>query len=155
LHGLTAPLAAAGALAAATLALAVASRAPEALHHGARALQLGAVVSALYLASTELVTAFGGLGGQALVSVLWALIGVGALVTGLRLQRTDLRRGALVLLGLTAAKVFVYDLASLTSLYRVASLTGLGLLLLAGAYAWQRLRPRALPDLRGVPEALR
>jgi uncharacterized membrane protein len=155
LHGLAAPFAAAGALAAATVALAAASRAPHALPHGARALQLGAVVSALYLASTELVTAFGGLGGQALVSVLWALTGVGVLVAGLRLDRADLRRGALVLLALTAGKVFVYDLASLTSLYRVASLTGLGLLLLAGAYAWARLRPRALPDLRGVPEALR
>jgi hypothetical protein len=32
---------------------------------------------------------------------------------------------------------------------------GLGLLLLAGAYAWQRVRPRATPDLRGVPHAVR
>jgi hypothetical protein len=28
-------------------------------------------------------------------------------------------------------------------------------LLLAGAFAWQRIRPRQLPDLRGVPGALR
>ena len=29
------------------------------------------------------------------------------------------------------------------------------LLLLVGAFAWQRIRPRPLPDLRGVPGALR
>jgi uncharacterized membrane protein len=52
-------------------------------------------------------------------------------------------------------KVFGFDLASLTSLYRVGSCIALGLLLLAGAFAWQRIRPRALPDLRGVPGALR
>ena len=31
----------------------------------------------------------------------------------------------------------------------------LGLLLLCGAFAWQRVRPRALPDLRAMPEGLR
>jgi uncharacterized membrane protein len=64
-----------------------------------------------------------------------------------------LRRGALVLLAVTVAKVFVFDLASLTS--RAASFVALGLLLLAGAFAWQRIRPRPLPDLRAVPEPLR
>ena len=66
-----------------------------------------------------------------------------------------LRRAALVLLAVTAAKVFVFDLASLTSLYRAASFVALGLLLLAGAFAWQRIRPRPLPDLRTVSGALR
>ena len=55
-----------------------------------------------------------------------------------------LRLGALVLLGVTAGQVFALDLATLTSLYRVASCVALGLLLLVGAYAWQRVRPRAL-----------
>jgi hypothetical protein len=30
-----------------------------------------------------------------------------------------------------------------------------GLLLLGGAFAWQRVRPRAIPDLRAMPEGLR
>jgi uncharacterized membrane protein len=38
----------------------------------------------------------------------------------------------------------------LTSLYRVASFVGVGLLLLAGAFAYQRLRPPATRDLREV-----
>jgi uncharacterized membrane protein len=44
--------------------------------------------------------------------------------------------------------VFVFDLATLTSIYRVGSLIALGLLLLGGSYAWQRSRPAPLPDLR-------
>jgi uncharacterized membrane protein len=55
----------------------------------------------------------------------------------------------------TVGKVFLYDLSALTSVYRVASFVGLGLLLLAGAFAWQRMRPRPLPDLREVPKGVR
>jgi uncharacterized membrane protein len=40
--------------------------------------------------------------------------------------------------------VFLYDVSELDSLARVASFVAFGLLLLAGAYAWQRLRPRAV-----------
>jgi len=69
-------------------------------------------------------------------------------VAGLLLDRRELRRAALALLAVTAAKVFLYDLASLTSLYRVGSLIGLGLLLMGGGFAWQRFRPLPLPDLR-------
>ena len=125
---------------------------------------------ALYLASVLLVTPFQPGGdaagsalaqldvrqqGQALLSALWALAGVCVLVAGLIRDVRALRLGALALLSVTAGKVFVFDLASLTSLYRVGSCIALGLLLLAGAFAWQRVRPRPLPDLRGVPDALR
>ena len=41
---------------------------------------------------------------------------------------------------MTIGKVFLYDMASLDSLYRVGSLIGLGLLLLSGAFAWQQVR---------------
>jgi len=89
-----------------------------------------------------------GLTAQTLLSILWAVAGVGALVAGLALDRRELRRAALIVLAVTATKVLFYDLASLTSLYRVGSLIGLGLLLLCGGFAWQRFRPLALPDLR-------
>ncbi len=52
-------------------------------------------------------------------------------------------------------KVFVYDLSTLTSIYRVASLIALGLLLLASAFAYQRLRPPPVADLRRVPRSQR
>ena len=79
--------------------------------------------------------------GQTLLSVLWALAGVGALIRGLLRDDRELRQAAFALLGVTVAKVFFYDLSSLESLYRVGSLIGLGLLLLCGAFAWQQVRP--------------
>jgi uncharacterized membrane protein len=127
-------------------------------------------VIALYTASVELVTPFqpdmdslllpfGALEvrqqGQTLLSGLWALAGVATLVVGLVRDHPGVRQGALALIAVTVAKVFLYDLASLTSLYRAGSFVALGLLLLSGAYAWQRMRPRPVPDLRTVPSALR
>lgn len=129
----------------------------------------GAVVL-LYLASTALVTGFQpGSGaataglldlgvrelGQLLLSGLWAITGVTALVIGLRRDERALRLGSLALLMVTVGKVFLYDLAALTSLYRVGSFIGLGLLLLIAAGIWQRMRPRPLADLRETPEAVR
>ena len=81
--------------------------------------------------------------GQALVSALWGLVGVAALIVGLSRDVRELRVGALILLLATAGKVFVFDLAALTSIYRVISFVALGLLLLAGSFAYQRLRPRS------------
>lgn len=127
-----------------------------------------AAVAGLFLVSTLLVSGFQpgeaepavvGLGireqGQALLSALWALAGVAAVLLGLRRDSRPARLAGLGLLLVTVAKVFVYDLAALTSFYRVASVVALGLLLLVGAYAWQRARPRAPDDLRRVPAALR
>ncbi|MBS1871445.1 MAG: DUF2339 domain-containing protein [Actinobacteria bacterium] len=119
------------------------------------ALRGGAVVMSLYLASGLVVTPFAGgqaiegelldaqQQGQLALSVFWTLTGVGALVAGLRGDRRPLRLAALALLGIAVAKVFLLDLATLTSVYRVGSFVALGLLLLAGAALWQRLRPRA------------
>ena len=78
-----------------------------------------------------------------MLSVTWALAGVGTLIAGLVADDRTLRLGALSLLGVTGAKVFLYDLAALDSLYRVGSFIGFGVLLLTGAFAYQRMRPRA------------
>ena len=128
-----------------------------------------AAVVCLYLASALIVTPFQpghseldtvlDLGvreqGQMLLSVFWAAVGLTALVIGLRGDLRPVRLGALALLLTTVAKVFLFDLATLTSVYRVISFMVLGLLLLVGAFVWQRLRPRALPDLREAPEGVR
>ncbi len=106
-----------------------------------------ASVSSLYLLSVVVVTLGDGEQAQTALSATWAIVGVAALMVGLLGDRRLVRRSALSLLGLAAAKVFVVDLAALESLYRVASFLVLGLLLLAGAFAWQRARPvRHHPD---------
>ena len=89
--------------------------------------------------------------GQVLLSALWGLVGIAGLIAGLRTDVAPLRNAALTLLLVTVAKVFLYDLSTLTSIYRVMSFFVLGGLLLAGAFAYQRLRPPPLPDLRTVP----
>ena len=166
-EGVVDPLAAAAGLAAVAVAVgSIGLAAPR----WAIAARGAAAVIVLYALSVELVSAFqpgpdsAGLPlealdvrqqGQALLSALWGIAGVAVLVLGLVRDDVLLRRAALVLLAVTAAKVFVFDLASLTSLYRAASFVALGLLLLAGGFAWQRIRPRPLPDLRTVSGALR
>jgi uncharacterized membrane protein len=139
---------------------------------------LGAIgaIALLYLASTALVTGFQpgdgapGAGifdlgvrqlGQLLLSALWAVTGLTALVIGLRRDNRALRLGSLALLLVTVGKVFLYDLAALTSLYRVGSFIGLGLLLLVAAGLWQRMRPpvpteraRRTADVGDVPPAV-
>ena len=83
--------------------------------------------------------------GQVALSVLLAALGLASFVAGLRLRIDDLRHGGLALLALATAKVFLFDLSALDVAYRVISLIALGLLLLAGAWLWQRLEPRPLP----------
>jgi uncharacterized membrane protein len=99
----------------------------------------------VYLVSIGIVSAFQGDAsareqGQAIVSAFWSLLGLGLLWAGLRRDWRALRLGGFALLGIAVAKVFLYDLAALNSEYRVLSFVVLGLLLLAGAYAYQRLR---------------
>lgn len=160
--GLTAPWDAAAAVgSAAALALLAGVWLPWLPAQLRLGLRAGSAVALLYLASGLVVTPFaageavqGALldsqqQGQLALSVLWALVGLGALVVGLRRDVRSLRVGALALLGVTVVKVFLLDLATLTSVYRVGSFVGLGVLLLVGAFVWQRLRPRERPG--GAP----
>lgn len=125
---------------------------------------LGAGAAILYLASLAVVSAFdpsasvvaNGLveltvrqQAQVALSGLWSVVGVGALIIGLRANVAQVRSAGLALLLATVAKVFLFDLSTLTSVYRVTSFIVLGLLLLAGAFAYQRLRPPPLAPRAG------
>ncbi len=83
---------------------------------------------------------------QVLLSAFWSVVGLAALVYGLVRDDRRFRIGGLALLGVAVAKVFLYDLAALDEIYRVLSFVALGLLLLAGAYAYQRIRLRVQED---------
>jgi hypothetical protein len=138
------------------------------LHGSLRPFLLSAsAVTLLYLASGLVVTPFESgeavdsallsahQQGQMVLSVFWGLVGVATIALGLRRDLHAVRVAGLGLLGMTVVKLFLFDLATLSSMYRVVSFLGLGLLLLAGAFVWQRLRPRALPDLREAPKGIR
>jgi len=77
---------------------------------------------------------------QLLLSALWGVVGLCALVVGLVRDERRLRLGGLILLAIAVAKVFLFDLTTLESIYRVLSFIALGLLLLSAAFAYQRLR---------------
>lgn len=127
------------------------------------ALLIGAAATGLYLGSIALISAFQpaagtvsdtvlDLGvrqqGQVVLSGAWSLIGMSVLVLGLRADRRLLRSAGVGILLVAASKVFLYDLSTLTSIYRVLSLVAIGSLCLGGAFAYQRLSPAPLPDLR-------
>jgi hypothetical protein len=77
--------------------------------------------------------------GHVAVSVLWTLIGLGLLITGLIGDSRLLRYGGLTLFGLSLAKIFVYDLSALTSVARALSFIVVGGLVLVGGFFLQRL----------------
>jgi uncharacterized membrane protein len=76
---------------------------------------------------------------QLALSGFWAALGFAAIVVGLVRHRRALRLGGLGLLTLAVLKVFFVDLANLESIWRVGSFLAVGLLLLAGAFAYQRV----------------
>jgi uncharacterized membrane protein len=113
----------------------------------------GAGIALVYLASIGIVSIFqpgtievqeGALTvreqGQAIVSAFWSVLGLGLLWAGLRRDERAWRLAGFGLLTVAVGKVFLYDMAALGAEYRVISFVVLGLLLLAGAYAYQRMR---------------
>jgi uncharacterized membrane protein len=71
-------------------------------------------------------------------SALWMLYGAALIVIGFWRRSGFVRWQALILIALTAIKVFVYDTSRLDHLYRILSFVVLGILLLAISFAYQR-----------------
>jgi hypothetical protein len=72
------------------------------------------------------------------MSFAWAFYGLGLLGLGVWRASGALRKVSLVLILGTCAKVFLYDLSHLADLYRVLSLVGLALSLMAVSFAYKR-----------------
>lgn len=77
---------------------------------------------------------------ELMLSVTWAAYATALIVVGLRRRFAPLRIFAMVVLAITIVKVFVVDLAQLQRVYRVASVLGLGVMLLLTSYLYQRSR---------------
>jgi uncharacterized membrane protein len=90
--------------------------------------------------------------GQAWLSAFWAATGFGAIVWGMVRRSPKARLGGLALLTVAIAKVWTYDLAELEELARSLSFVALGLLLLAGAFAYQRFKPEEGEDGEEIEE---
>jgi hypothetical protein len=134
------------AVAAATVALALtAPRRRRWLLAGAAGLGLYAVslmvlALAIRVSGASLETDFER--GHTVVGAVWGLTGLAVLVVGLSRRSNQLRYAGLALFGLTLAKIFLFDLAELSSVARAASFVAVGGLLLAGGLLVQRLDER-------------
>jgi uncharacterized membrane protein len=76
-------------------------------------------------------------------SAAWVLYGIGLLLAGIARRGPILRFGSLAVMLLAVAKVFLYDTARLSDLYRVLSFLGLGASLLLLGFLYQRYVFRA------------
>jgi uncharacterized membrane protein len=68
------------------------------------------------------------------------LYSVALMAYGIWRSVRNVRIVAFVLFGITILKIFVYDLSFLETTYRICSFIGLGLILMAVSYAYQRYK---------------
>jgi uncharacterized membrane protein len=78
-------------------------------------------------------------------SVVWLAFGLALLAPGILLSSQKLRLASAGVMLATVAKVFLYDLANLEGAYRAFSFLGLGLVLMAVGWLYQRLWSRPRP----------
>ncbi|HEY2092267.1 MAG TPA: DUF2339 domain-containing protein [Thermoanaerobaculia bacterium] len=71
-------------------------------------------------------------------SAIWMAYGAALMIVGFRRHLAFLRWLALLLIGITVAKVFFFDINALERIYRILSFIGLGVILLAISFAYQR-----------------
>ncbi|MBK7142686.1 MAG: DUF2339 domain-containing protein [bacterium] len=94
---------------------------------------------------------------QLTLSGVWLVFSIVLMVLGLWKRTRLLRIVAIALFGITILKIFIYDLSFLETLYRIFSFIGLGVILLAVSYLYQRYKGIIL-DLPGagpkVPEGI-
>jgi uncharacterized membrane protein len=77
---------------------------------------------------------------QLSLSGVWVLYSVALMAYGIWRSLRNIRIVAFVLFGMTILKIFVYDLSFLETTYRICSFIGLGLILLAVSYVYQRYK---------------
>jgi uncharacterized membrane protein len=70
----------------------------------------------------------------------WLVYSIILMIIGISRRIQRLRIIAIVLFGITILKIFIYDLSFLQALYRIFSFVGLGVMLLATSYLYQRYK---------------
>ena len=68
----------------------------------------------------------------------WLVYGIAVMAIGIVRGQRDIRQAALAIIGLVAAKAFLWDMAGLDGLWRAASFLGLGLTLIGLGWAYRR-----------------
>jgi uncharacterized membrane protein len=81
----------------------------------------------------------------AAISVLWTLYAIALMLLGFRYQQVRLRLVSLGLFGVTILKVFLTDMAKVSTPFRIVSFVVLGLMLIGASYLYYRYRGYLLP----------
>jgi uncharacterized membrane protein len=74
------------------------------------------------------------------VSIVWAIFALALVVAGIARNFGPLRWAGLVLFAIVSGKVFLHDLASLDTFWRIVAFIILGLLLIAGSFVYLKYR---------------
>ena len=80
--------------------------------------------------------------GHTAMSACWGVLGLVLLYLGLTRISSAIRLGGLTLLGASVAKLFLYDLPSLSSVQRAVSFLAVGVMLMVGGFFYQRVAAR-------------
>ena len=83
---------------------------------------------------------------QLTLSGIWLLYSVFTMIFGLWKRRRAVRIISIGLFGISILKIFTYDLSFLDSLYRIFSFVGLGVILLAVSYVYQKYKAEIFGD---------
>jgi uncharacterized membrane protein len=85
---------------------------------------------------------------QLSLSAVWLLYSVVLMVVGIWRRQRGIRISSIVLFGLTILKIFIYDLSFLQTPYRIFSFIGLGVILLAVSYLYQKYKDVILAEVK-------
>ncbi len=147
-----------------TIALALVARATRPMPYRVIAAVTAVALSILYLSLEvrwfyhgSVLTGPTGDAEQYTYSAVWLVYGVVLLLAGIALRSQPARLASAAVIILTVAKVFLYDMAGLTGIFRALSFIGLGLVLVGIGYLYQRLlfppRPPAAAVAAAAPPA--
>ncbi len=109
----------------------------------------GGFIAILFIVlNAEVAAYFHDYGSQArfaAISVLWTLFSLLMMIFGFSFNLSVLRKAAIALFAITMLKVFLLDMANVSTPYRVVSFLVLGLMLIGASYLYHRFKERILP----------
>jgi uncharacterized membrane protein len=79
-------------------------------------------------------------GQELAISAFWAVYSILLVILGILKKYRPIRLLAIILFGVTILKVFLLDLSDLEKIYRIISFIGLGIILLAVSFMYQKYR---------------
>ncbi len=82
---------------------------------------------------------------QMTLSLVWLVFSIAIILYGIWRRQASLRILAIIVFGVSIAKIFFYDLRFLETLYRIFSFMGLGVILLAVSYVYNRFKDFIFP----------